>query len=121
MADHSHAPSDVPVLIDMSQESDAKCDERFSAVWEDDEVWRAALRAIVREMPDGQARFRTVEPTGMGRNDYHSTTSLAAIALHALRALPIDQRMSAMGMEPVGLAHQGCPLSCVHYGEAERA
>lgn len=32
---------------------------------------------------------------------------------------PLEQRMEAMGMEPVGLAHQTCPIECVHYGKAE--
>lgn len=61
---------------------------------------RLAITAMAEAMPEGTARFRSVEPTGMGRNDYYTPTHLAILAFDALLALPIEARMQAMGDAP---------------------
>jgi hypothetical protein len=55
-----------------------------------------------------------------GWSTYAERYDYVPVVLEVLRSLPLEQRMAAMGMEPVGLAHQTCEISCVHFGEVDR-
>lgn len=116
------APGNAPPPADLQEASErfiAKLDADIAAgrrpaipSHEECAVANSILFGLLEKRANSDDGYWTV-PDGNHR------LLLARIAIESLRELPLDRRMEVMGMEPVGLAHQDCAMSCVHYGEAD--